>query len=824
MHGIIQDLRIAARKLGKAPGFSLTVVLMLAVGIGATTAIFSLVEGVLLRPLPFHEPDRLVLLGEHVGDSPGIGVTAREIAIYSSASRAFSSMGGFSNTTFELSGGRVPEMTYGARLNAGVFPTLGVRPVVGRVFTQAEEDAHQPLAVIGYAMWMNRYHRDPSAVGSTIELNRKTYTIIGVMPRGFEFPLQAGRLGQVQIWVPMSLRPEEVTDEAAGFWGSKIVARLAPGVTVAQASQDAGRVAQQVMRSFPATMAAIHVRGDAALLREELVGDVRPMLRTLFLAVAVVLLLACVNVAILMLVRAIRARREYAVRLAMGASFTAIVRESLVQGLLLGAAGGALGLGLAAAAIRMVVVALPDSMPRIDAIAMDGTVAMFAVLLALATGALCSVAPAFAAVRTNLLDSLKDGVRTGSGAASHAWLRSGLVVVEIAIALVLLTVSGAFVRSYQKMLMVGPGFDPEQVVAASFELPREQYPTWTAANEFNRVVMERLTEKPGIASAGFSMVLPASGGGAMSAYTIEGVPVSAWKLKFAHFATTDGDYFRTLGIPLRDGRYFTAADRADAPLVVIVNESMAKHAWPGQRAVGRRMHAGNPKKGYPWATVVGVVGDTREGARDQPSSDQWYIPFRQPAILYGAAVPDALTAPAGGSFAVRSPLPPERSIQTLRATVAEVDPQLALTDVQAMTEAIANIEAPRRFNTGLISGFALGALLLAVSGIYAVVAFSVSMRGQEIAIRMALGARRTGIARIVLVSSLKLGSLGCALGVAGSLAASRVVSSFLFDVSAMDPWIYGASVAAMLALTLVASVLPATRAASTDPIQALRTV
>jgi putative ABC transport system permease protein len=827
MYRLTQNFRFALRQLGKTPGFTLTVVLTLALGIGATTAIFSLVEGILLRPLPFSNPDRLVLLGDHLGGGQNTPVTAREIGIYSEATSAFSSMGGYTATSYELSGsaasGATSEEVRAARFNAGVFPTLGIRPVLGRVFTQQEEEAHQPLTVISYGLWLTRYQRDPRVLGSPIDLDRRPYTIIGVMPRSFAFPLEDGQLDQVQLWVPMSLTPDELADQNAGFWGYQMVARLKDGVTFSQAAQDADRVAQQVMRSFPVNMSAIRIQGDITRLMEYAVADVRPLLRTLFFAVSIVLMIACVNVAGLLLVRAIRRRREYAVRLALGARASAIIRESVCEGLLLSFAGGLLGLTFAAAAIRAALHLLPESMPRVDSISINGIVVGFALLLAFATGALCSLAPAFAALRTNLTESLKEGVRTGTGASSHAWLRSTLVISEIAIALVLLTISGAFLRSFQRMRAVDPGFRSDNVLVASYQLPLNQYNTQTSAEAFNRAVVDRLASKPGIVAAGITNILPASGLYGGVGYTIEGAPIDTWKLKFAMFAITYGDYFRAMSIPLLDGRYFTTDDRSDSSLVVIVGQSMAEHSWPGQRAVGKRMHVGNPHKGLPWATVVGVVADTKVGSPDEPSKDQLYLSAEQPAILFGSDASDhpILTS---GFITLRSALPPEQMTQTLRATVAEVDPLLALQQMQPMSAVISNVEAPRRFNTDLITAFAAGALLLAITGIYAVVAFSVSLRTQEIAIRMALGAQRNRIARLVLISGAKMALIGCGLGVLGSLAISRMVSSFLFNVSATDPLVYLAAALTMMLMALAASALPAMRAASADPIDALREI
>src|SRR5215470_15212228 len=506
MFSAARSLFFAFRQLRKSPGFALTVILTLALGIGATTAIFSLVEGILLRPLPFAAPDRLVIVGDQLRAGSGRSITAREIAIYSKAAAAFSSMGAYIGANYELSGGATPEEVSGTRLTAMVFPTLGVNPLMGRVFTQQEDDGHQPVAVISYSLWLTRFARDPGIVGRSIDLNRKTYSIIGVMPRDFQFPPQPGRLQQVQIWVPMSLTPTDLSDESAGFWGYQMIARLKDGVTVTQASKDADRVAHEVMRGFPASMSALHITGDASLLREFIVGNVRPLLRTLLFAVAIVLVIACVNVAGVLLVRAIGRRREYAVRLALGARAGAIIRQSLGEGLLLSVTGGLLGLALAAATIRVALHLLPESMPRIDSIYMDSSIVSFDVVLALLSGALCSMAPAFAAMRTNLTQSLKDDTRSSSGASGHTWLRSALVVTEIAIALVLVTVSGAFLRSFQKMRAVDPGFKPDHMLVARYNMP----PSAASAETFNREVVDRLVGKPGIIAVGIANVLPAA--------------------------------------------------------------------------------------------------------------------------------------------------------------------------------------------------------------------------------------------------------------------------------------------------------------------------
>jgi predicted permease len=822
MYALAEGFGFAYRQLRKTPWFTLVLILTLGLGICGATAIFSLVQGILLRPLPFSNPDQLVVLGDHLGDNPGTSVNAREIGTYATALEAFSNTGGYIDASYEVSDGEIPDQINGARFTAGVFPTLGVSPILGRTFTQKEEDGYEPVAVISYGLWLNRYHRDPHVIGNSIVLNRSAYSIIGVMPRGFDFPPADGYLDQAQLWVPMSLTADELSDEHAGFWGYQMIARLKDGVNLSQAAQDADRVARQIMRNLPVAQSRIHLRGDVTPLLQYEVSDVRPLLRTLFLAVSVVLLIACANVAGLLLVRAIRRRSEYAVRIALGARAAAIIRQSVLDGLMLGVTGGLVGLAFAAVAIHITLRVLPDSMPRIGSISMDGTVAGFALLLALATGALCSLAPAFAAIRTDPIEALKEGTRTATGSSSHTWLRSGLAVLEIAVSLMLLTTSFGLLRSFQKMRAVDLGFRADHLLVAGYQLPLNQYPANSSAEAFSREVAARLSSEPGIVAVGMINAAPASGRYPKTAYTIEGRPTDRWKPEFAVFSVIFGDYFRVMRIPLLEGRYFNADDRSHSQPVVIVNESMAKHCWPGERAVGKRVHVGGPPMKVPWAIVVGVVADTKMGSRDEPSSDQWYTPMEQADILYFSDDTGKLTDPAGGNIMIRSALPPEQMVHALRATVAEIDPLLALEQVQPMTEAIANVEAPRRFNTGLISAFAVGALLLALTGIYAVVAFSTSLRTHEIAIRMALGAQRTRIAKLILFSAAKLALFGCTFGVLGSIAVSRVIKSLLFEVSPTDPLIYAASVLIMMTTAMIASALPARRVASVDPIVSLR--
>jgi putative ABC transport system permease protein len=460
-------------------------------------------------------------------------------------------------------------------------------------------------------------------------------------------------------------------------------------------------------------------------------------------------------------------------------------------------------------------------MPRIDAVSINTGVAGFALLIAVATGVLCSLAPAWAAVRTNLLEGLREDARTDAGSLRQRWLRSSLVVGEIAVATVLLTASLAFLRSYQRMLAVDPGFRPDHLLIAGYQLPAQQYATESSIANFNSEVVSRLAAQPSTVAVGLANTLPDIGGRSRAGFTIDGAPIAGWKLRFAPFIETYGDYFRALGIPLIAGRAFAVRDRSDAPLVCIVGQLMAKEEWPGQSPIGKRLHIGNPKRNLPWATVVGVVPDVRIDAPDQPAGEQWYFPLEQPAIVEGSGASGMLNL-SYGWIALRSTLPPEQMIHTLRSVVAGIDPRLALDSVQPMADAVSAVEAPRRFNTGLITAFALAALLLAAIGIYAVIAFIVSQRRQEIAVRIALGAQRGNVARLVLGSGTKLAAGGCVLGILGSLAVSHLVGAFLFGITATNPIVYAASICLMLALALLASTLPALRAAASDPAQTLR--
>jgi putative ABC transport system permease protein len=829
MKNIGTDIRYAFRHLSKSPGFALTAVLTLAFGIGASTAIFSIVEGVLLRPLPFADPGRLVNFGDKLAGADlnpiGIdGVTGPEIGVYERETQGLTALGGYTQTGYELSGAGAPAQINASRLTASVMPLLGVAPLMGRTFTQDEDTGKQQVTVISYQTWNSRFHADPHVLGTKILLDRKPYEIIGVMPRDFEFPLVPGQLNRSELWVPMSFRTDELSGGGAASWNFGMVGRLKPGVTASLAQQSAERVAKEIEKGFPSFMSSLHIDAEVHSLAEDTVAQARPLIRTLFWAVMVVLFIACANLAGLLLVRVIRRRREIAVRLALGANGGVILRQTLIETLLLSITGGLLGLVLASVAMRIGVSFLPETLPRIGSIGIDWQVAGFAFAAAILTGLACGILPALAAARTGVNEALKEGGRTGAAGGGHARLRSALVVAEIAVALVLLIASGLLLRSFEKLREVNLGLNADHMLTAVYNLPQRQYSTQASIDQFNDTLLRRLSILPGVKSAGITSLLPSTGNQASTAFIAEGyVPPKGAELSLAWPSQTIGDYIGSAGIPLLEGRNFNSSDTVKSPMALLVNRTMADKFWPGQDPIGKRVRWGMQETPTPWMTVVGVVGDVRETLPDAPVRYQVYQPASQTAESLGSLVPaDTLNA-QGGAIVMRTTRDPEQSIDDLRAAVRQIDPQLPLIQVRSMDSAVSEAEAPHRFNAALISSFALAAVLLAVLGIYSIIAFSAALRTQEMAIRLALGSQRSTILQLILVSGAKLGLIGCGLGAVAAYFATRLLRTLLFNVDPLDPTVIVLAALSIFALALVASYIPARRAAAVEPMQALRT-
>lgn len=824
LSGILQDLRYTFRLLRKSPGFTAVAVLMLAFGIGATTAIFSIVDGILLRPLPFPNPNRLVTLGDQLSNTdwghhdPG-PVTGPESVIYPRDARSFESLGGYGFRLFELSGIGEPARIQAARMNSSVFAALGVGPLIGRVFTTQEDQHGAQVAVLSYLTWKSRFNSDPHILGTKILLNREPYIVIGVMPRNFEFPTSAGRLYRSELWVPLSLTPQELA--SYGRWILGMVGRLKPGITPTSAESDVQRVARQYMDAFLHDDGNLRIRPVVYPLQQITVVNTRPMLNVLFLAVSVVLLIACFNFGGLLLVRAIRRQHEASVRLAIGAPALTLLRQTMLESLVLSLIGGLLGTGLAAFGLAIGKSHLPETLPLTNEIALNERAVGFALLLAILTGVLCGLAPGFVALRTNLIRSLKQAGRSGSIDGNHVRLRSTLVVVEIGITLVLLVASGLFLRSFIKMITVDLGFRPDHVTTTRYALPDKEYSTQAQVDTFNNKLLLELRQLPGVDSVGLTGTLPASAGDNISDFTVEGyVDPHGADLVAASPSQVIGDYFKAIGTSLIRGRFFAETDNANNQLVVIVNREFAEHYWSRQNPIGKQMHLGTSNSGAPWMTVVGEVADTKLNSPDADAAEQFYLPVAQ--FQKDSGAPPSTAFGKRNYIVIRSVLPPEQMANLLRATVRSIDPQLPLSGIQTMEEVVTQSEAPRRFITVVVSSFTLAAVLLAVLGVYSVVAFSVVSRVQEIAIRMALGAQRSHILQLIFISGFKLAAVGCVLGFAGSTAASSVLRSFLFHVSPFDPVVMIIAAIAVFALALLASVLPARRAAAVDPIGALR--
>jgi predicted permease len=825
---LMMDVQYTLRQLRKSPGFALTAILMLAFGIGATTAVFSIVEGVLLRPLPFADPDHLVVLGDdlvgsHCTFCNKFQVTAPDIRNYMRDTHSFLHLGGYQRIGLELSGTGDPMHVGATRMSGEVFPALGIAPLRGRWFTQQEDDQHQLVAVLSYGMWRERFHGEDKILGTKIFLDRKPYLVIGVMPRDFEFPLVPGHVNNSELWVPLSPQPEEFTAGYAASWNSRMVGRLKPGITPAQAQSDAQLVAEETMRNYPGFMRSLRIRSDVKLLHEDTVAQARPLVHALLFAVATVLLIACTNLAGILLVRSIRRRREIAVRLALGARAAMLLRQAVVESLVLSIAGGLVGLAFAAACIRIGISLLPETLPRIHEISLDWPVIAFALGLAILTGLVCGLAPAFAAIQTSVNETLKEGGRTGTLGSGHGRLRSTLVVAEIAVALVLLTASGLLLRSFEKMRKVELGFQVDHTLSAFYDLPQKRYATQAAIDTFTDSLLRNLRQLPGVKAAGITSLLPGTGNDGVIAITVEGyIPQTGAELSMATVSLMQGDPLQALGVRLLRGRFFTESDKADSQPVTIVNRKLAEHFWPGQDPIGRRLRRGMAETPTPWLTVVGVVDDVKLGSPDGGTAEQFYQPVSQQVISEGAFASAGELAPTSAHIVLHTDTPPDQMVNSLRAAVQNIDPQLPLIGARTMEDVISDSEAPRLFNTVLISAFATIALLLAVLGIYSVIAFSVALRGQEIAIRMALGCQRQGVLRLVLTSAAKLSAIGCLLGLLAAAGVSNLLRSFLFAVSPFDPLVLILSAVAMLSFALVASALPASRATKIDLIVALR--
>ncbi len=819
LENLANDLRYAIRALRQSPGFLTVAVLTLALGVGANTAIFSVINAVLLSPLPYADPDRLVMVKEVlplIAPAP-IAVSGPDIYQIQKLNHVFEAVGGMRIWTYELSGIAEPQRVIANRTSSDLFKVLGVQPLLGRPFTDEEEPIGHHVVILSYRLWQQRFGGDRNVLGRTVDLDREPYTIVGVMPRSFIFPLPGiGQGPAADVWVPLALTKEELSDIGDNF-NYAVFARLKPKMAITQANADLQTVANGILNMYDAVFRANHTPlGHFELgvvaqpLNQEVRGPVAAMLWILFGAVGFVLLIACVNVANLVLARAAGRQREMALRLALGAGRLRLLRQLLVEGMALAFAGGSLGTFAAIWIKQGLVAMIPPRIPRFREINLDGHVLLFTFLLTALTGVVFGLLPALSASRADLNHTLKEGARGASDGRAHQRLRGVFVVVEIALSVVLLVGAGLLVRSFERVLDTNPGFRPEHVLTTSIDLPAAQYHDDARITSFFKQLLERVQQSPGVISAGASTDLPLQGGWT-HLFTIEGRPPALGAgANLCFHSVIYGNYLQTMGIPLIRGRYFNDHDTHDSTDVLIVSDSFAQKNWPGQNSLGKRLKWGTPESKSTWLTVVGVVGDVKQGPLDTPTVPHTYQPYAQ------------IGAISSLKLAVRGEGDAENLASTVRRSVWSRDRQLALPPMQTMEQLIDGSTLVRRFDLFLLTSFAGLALMLAAIGIYGVLAYSVLRRTHEIGVRMALGARAGDVVRLVLGQSLRLAMIGAFFGVAGALSLTRFLEGLLFEVRGTDPATFAAVLLLLIGVALAASYFPTRRATRVEPSAALR--
>ena len=817
MSGLLQDLRYAVRGLRQRPGFALIAVLTLALGIGANTAIFSIANGVLLRPLPYADPDRLVMVWGHRAQSPLAELSESEYWDLRERARTLAGVAAFVDGSLNLTGSGAPERLRVGFMTASATGVLGAEPRVGRGFTADEDLPGRPLAVLlSDGLWRRRFGADPAIVGRTLTLDDAPATVVGIMPPDFQLPSSFGTPSE--LWAPLRLDPSADRSER-GWHYLRAVGRLRSGVTVEAASRESSALMRAMLAEYPTEYRA-DFDGSATSVRQEVVGDVRPAILVLLGAVALLLLIACANVAGLLLARAEGRQREIALRTALGAGRGRLVRQLLTESVLLAVVGGVLGLLAAVWGVRGLVLAAPASIPRLDAVGIDAPVLAFTVGVTLLTGLLFGLAPALHAARSDLSGALGDGGRGGTSGVARHRVRRALVAGQVALALVLLTGAGLLVQSFLRLRQVDPGFRPERLLTARIELSPLRYATNESMRSFYRNLLDRLQTLPGVRGAATARALPMTDRLEIGdwSFVLEGRASSPplpsdWHP--ADWQVVSPDYFRTMGIPLQHGRGIEPSDRLGAPGVVVVNRTLANQVWPGGEPVGQRVLLGGGEVDSVWRTVVGVVGDVRHRGLSAQPRPEMFLPYDQFPAGTG-------TATRALYLVIRTAGDPGALVPAVRAALAGIDPDVPLAGVQTMEEAMGSWAAERRLLMLLVTSFAALALLLGAVGIYGVMAHLVAQREREIGVRVALGAVPGEIVRLVTTQGMAMVGLGIVAGAVISLAATRLLQSLLFEVRSSDPVTLLGTALALAAVAALAMLVPALRATRVDPIEALR--
>ena len=811
MDTLVQDIRYAARKLLRAPGFALVAVATLALAIGATTAVFSIVNGVLLQPLPFGDPSLIVSVSSMGKNGEPVYMSSLDYIDYRDGSRSFESMAQYARDNVNLTGNGVqPLRLTEARVGASFFDVLGVGAQRGRFFTANEDSPEAPrVVVISDALWRGRFGSDPGVLGRSIALDDVQYTVVGVAGPEVRFPEQP------DVWVPYVFQPYELEPDARGghsLWG---IARVKPGVSIASASAELAGIAKSLEVKFPNSNTGFGAMAEA--LRDQIVGDVRPALFAMLGAVGLVLLIACANVANLLLVRASARESEMAVRTALGAGSGRIVRQLVTESVILALAGAALGVVLASWAVSAVVAFGPRGLPRLAEVAVDGRVLLFAAGVALLTGILFGLAPAIQAARSNTGQSLRDGPR-GSSRGGAQRTRNALVVVEMALAVMLLIGAGLLMRSFIRLVNVNPGFRTEQLVTFNVTLPDAKYPFDRQRIAFTGELQSRLRELPGTKDVAVSFGRPLTRMGIFTAFEVEGRPASTPDNRSTSAVQpVSAEYFSALGIPLVRGRLYAASDeRREAPPVVVINREMARRYFATEDPIGKRITLGlshdTAGPNTPVAAggeIVGIVGDVKQFGLDSEVRPMAYVPFSHVPLNYVSVL-------------VRSSADPRLLESEIRSRVRELDPDLPIFDLGTMEQAVSDSVSQPRFYLLLLGAFAGVALLLAALGVYGVISYAVSQRTRELGIRIALGATEERVVRLVISSGFFLALAGVVIGLAASLYSTRLLRSLLFGVPSNDPLTFVAVALLLILVGALAALIPARRAATVNPVIAMR--
>jgi len=804
-----QDLRYGVRMLRESPGFTAVATLTLALGIGANTAIFSIVDAVLLRPFSYPDPSQLVFVFDVPQKQPDAlsALSWRDFNECRGHNHVFSEMAGNAFHDLTLTGAGEPSIVNTADVSPELFPLLNAKPLAGR--TLLPEDGRTgaaAVAVVSEDLWRSRFGSDPNLVGRSITLDMRSFTVVGVLPASFRYPDGAPRQ---DVWISVLQDPlfgPLASQPGVPLLG--VIGRLKPGVSVEKAQAEMKSMGARLAKAFPAEGSGLEIR--IRPYREVVVGNLRSALLILLSAVGLVLLIACANVANLLLSRATSRGREIAVRIALGASRARIVRQLLTESALLGLVGGTAGVLLAASAVWSLQRFLPPEVVRIGSIQVGGPVLAFALAVSFAAALVFGVAPALLSTPTTLEARIKEGgERTGQRGGQH--LRNILAIAEISLAMVLLVAGGLLIRSFARVTSVNPGFDPENVIKAEVSLPLFEYSTprqWTA---FAGELLTRLQAQPGLQESALGAPLPMDRQGAANfSFTVVGnPPLPPGKTTTADYATVSPGYFRVMRIPLLRGRLFSAQDGPSNPDVAIVSETLAKRYFPNQDPIGRQMRFGFPPDSNVPREIVGIVGDVRDVALGQKPGEMMYVPFAQ-APLYG------------GEVVARSSLSASNVAAAIRQAVHSIDKDLPVTDVAPLPDALGQSISRERFRTLLLGSFSAIALVLAAVGIYGVISYSASQRTHEIGIRMALGAQRRDVLRLILGQGAQLALPGLAIGVALALPLTRFIASLLYGVSTRDPLTLGAVAIILFGVTLAACYIPARRATRVDPMVALR--